>query len=638
MKNLFLLLFFICAASFSHSQEIEKLQKELKTNPRTRLQTAAELRDLFADYSSDSLYSLGNYLLNQGLKDDHQPAMIYGKMILAEYYNTEGKTDFSIKYLNECVNYYQKRKDYENLAHAQNLLGIAYIYSNEYNKAATWLIKSIKTGEKLGPDNESYMGQMNLCEVYIREEKLDLAESEILSFIDKTKKQKLTQGTKKGYDYLAKVYMLKGDMKLSIEYYKKALELALKNKSKTGKANAYNNMAIAHFHMEEIQLSFENFKKALDLRLELGQPLGISESYYNLGDWNYFQGYYDEAIRYYNLSLDVAKQNNLTKETADAYDAIAESLKEKGKFKESLEYKEKYIAQLDIMRKKNVVREIDLQRAAYEVEREEELINHKKREDRIQNRVETEQDRGKIIVIGFSLVVGLLIISYFFLLAKNQKRDEKTTGNETGPSKEEQFRLTESKWNKIEYFIAKEEEKQQQMDQYPVFYENVKCISNFSMLPLTDNRFLFWEASISKLENYILKDYVQKRDLSTITPEAVKAIFESQKLVDHESLTYGIMSFNDNQLSISGKNGLLIQSDEKMSFLTEIETGIRSFTVLISDRLKNELVATAEWDKLMQQMDIIQKMSPKMTIQTMEECWKETLVNGNYGMLLLFPV
>ena len=85
-----------------------------------------------------------------------------------------------------------------------------------------------------------------------------------------------------------------------------------------------------------------------------------------------------------------------------------------------------------------------------------------------------------------------------------------------------------------------------------------------------------------------------------------------------------------------GKNGLLIQSKDKMSFLAEVETGIKSFTVMISDRFKNELVASSEWDKLIEQMDIIQKMSPKMAIQTMEECCSEILDKWNFGMLLLF--
>lgn len=635
VSKLLFLFFIISATCFSFGQEIEKLQQELKKNPKTRLQTAVKLKDLLADYSNDSIFNLGNYLLNQGITDDSESLIMYGKLVLSDYYNTEGKVDFSIKYLTECINYYKRKGDLENLAHAQNLMGIAYIYSSEYNKAATWLIKSIKTAEKIGPDNQSYMGQLNLAEVYIREEKLDLAEAEVLSYIEKTKKQNLLVGLKRGYDFLAKVYMHKGDMQLAIQYYKQALELALKNASKTGKANAYNNMAIAHFEMGEMELSLENFKKALQLRIELNDPLEICESYYNLGDWNFYQDHFDEAIHYYKISLDIAQKNNLVNETADACEMLAMSYKAKGNYKEAFDYMEKNMEQRDLMRKKNQVREIDLQRAAYEMQREEQRLNQKKREDRMRNRVETEQDRGKIIVIGFSLVVGLLIISYFFLLAQNQRSKEKMQVVENPDFKGDQFKVQESKWNKMEHFISRNESEGKELNTH--FPENIKSIQNFDSFELEEGVFLFWEANVSKLENYLFRDYLRNHVKAGISAEALTAIFDNQKLVDTENLTYGTIASKNNEILVSGKDGLLIQNKDKMSFLTENQTSIKTFTVLISERFKNELVITAEWDRFMEQMEMIQKMSLKMGIQTIEECWSEILEAKKMGMILFFP-
>ncbi len=637
MHKLLFLISFLFTAAVLHAQETEKLQKELRQNPETRMQTAAKLRDIFTDMSSDSSYALGNYLLKQGIEDDNQPLMIYGKLILAGYYNEEGKTEISIKYLNECINFYTKKGDNEKLADAQNLLGIAYIYNSQYNKAASWLIKSIKTADKLGPNNESYMGQLNLSEVYIREGRLDLAESEVLSFIEKTKKQNLQQGLKKGYDYLAKIYMHKGDMPLAIEYYQKALELALKNKSKVGKANAYNNIAIAHFETGEMELSLENFKKALQLRIELNEPLEISESYYNLGDWNFYQNKFDDAIKYYQISLDIAQKNNLTKEMSDANNMISECWKAKGNYKEAYVYLQRHLEQVNIMREKNQVREIDLQRANYEIEREEQRLKQKKREDTIQSRVETEQDRGKIIVIGFSLVVGLLIISYFFLLARNHKSNEENAAVAKNLDVEGQdnSRIKESRWNKIEHFLSAYENPETDAE-LPPFAGQLKFIENMNMLPLKNGNWLFWEAPVSKLENFILKDYLRNKT-EEMEPEALAKVLQEQKLVDGDDLAYGVIAFENQEISISGKNGLLIQSQDKMSFLTENQSTLNAFTVLISERFKNELVATSQWDKFTEQTEMILKMSSHMAFQTMEECWKEMLEKEKLGMILFFP-
>lgn len=635
MRKLLFLTSFLLYAAALQAQNIVQLQHELKNNPATRMKTAAKLRDLYGEMSSDSTYVLGNYLLKQGISDDNQALMIYGKLILGGYYNEEGKTEISIKYLSECVSYYSKRGDYEKLADAQNLLGIAYIYNSQYNKAASWLIKSIKTADKLGPENESYMAQLNLSEVYIRENRLDLAESEVLSFIDKTQKQHLMQGLKKGYDYLAKIYMHKGDMQLAIEYYRKALELALKNTSKIGKANAYNNIAIAHFETGEMELSLENFKKALQLRIELGQPLEISESYYNLGDWNFYQNRFDEAIKYYQTSLDIAEQNNLTKEMSDAYNMLSECWKAKGKYDKAFFYLEKHLEQVNIMRQKNQVREIDLQRASYEIEREEQRLKQKKREDRIQNQVETEQDRGKIIVIGFSLVVGLLIISYFFLLARNHKGQEEGISKARIVSMAEQdsAKIKESRWNKIEHFLSATESTEATPLPFP---GQLKCIGNIEMLPLKNGHWLFWEAPVSKLENFILKDYLKGKAENLEQQQLIQAL-EAQKLVDTEDLAYGIIAFHNNELSVSGKNGLLIQSQDKMSFLTKNQHTLTAFNALISEKFKNELVATSQWDTFTQQAEMILKMSPQMATQTMDECWSEMLEEEKLGMILFFP-
>lgn len=634
MKKLSTLLVFLLPFFSFFAQEIEALRKELIENPETRIQTATKLKDIYADLSNDSLYALGSYMLNQGIKDDHMATIYFGKLTLASYYNYAGKTELSIKYLTDCINYYGKKGDFEKLADAQNQMGIAYIYNTQYNQAANWLIKSIKTAEKLGEDNESYMAQLNLSEVYLREGKLDLAESEILSFIKKTKKQKLRQGLKKGYDYLAKTYMQKGDMPLAIAYYKKALDLALVNKSKTGKANAYNNIAIAHFEQGELQLSLDNFKKALELRLELNEPVQISESYYNLGDWNFYQGFYDEALKYYRISLDIALKNKLTKEIADAYNIISECYKMKKDFKKALEYKELYIEQLQVMHKKNQVKEIDMQRAAYEIEREEQLLNQKKRENKIQNRVESEQDRGKIIVIAFSLVVGVLLIFYIFLLAKNSRKKTPIVENEVELATHADHQIQESKWNRIEYFIEKtQRDRREQTPNLPSF---IHTVEGMQWIRVNENKFICYEATISVLEKHIFHTYLLQQLPNCNSDEEVMRLFETQNLMDASALAYALLTVVSEGFEIQGKNGLLVQGKEQLMFLTHVPVVLQESFLIVSDQLKERLIATGQWDVFLQQIELLEKTTNEMKIKALSQSWTSLLKAGNMGMAIVF--
>lgn len=634
MKKLSTLLVFLLPFFSFFAQEIEALRKELIENPETRIQTATKLKDIYADLSNDSLYALGSYMLNQGIKDDHMATIHFGKLTLASYYNYAGKTELSIKYLTDCINYYGKKGDFEKLADAQNQMGIAYIYNTQYNQAANWLIKSIKTAEKLGEDNESYMAQLNLSEVYLREGKLDLAESEILSFIEKTKKQKLRQGLKKGYDYLAKTYMQKGDMPLAIAYYKKALDLALVNKSKTGKANAYNNIAIAHFEQGELQLSLDNFKKALELRLELNEPVQISESYYNLGDWNFYQGFYDEALKYYRISLDIALKNKLTKEIADAYNIISECYKMKKDFQKALAYKELYVEQVEVMHKKNQVKEVDLQRAAYEIEKEEQLLNQKKRENQIQNRVESEQDRGKIIVIAFSLVVGVLLIFYIFLLAKNSRKKTPIAENEVELATHADHQIQESKWNRIEYFIEKtQRDRREQTPNLPSFIHTVEGIQ---WIRVNENKFICYEATISVLEKHIFHTYLLQQLPNCNSDEGVMRLFETQNLMDASALAYALLTVVSEGFEIQGKNGLLVQGKEQLMFLTHVPVVLQESFLIVSDQLKERLIATGQWDVFLQQIELLEKTTNEMKIKALSQSWTSLLKAGNMGMAIVF--
>lgn len=634
MKKLSTLLVFLLPFFSFFAQEIEALRKELIENPETRIQTATKLKDIYADLSNDSLYALGSYMLNQGIKDDHMATIHFGKLTLASYYNYAGKTELSIKYLTDCINYYGKKGDFEKLADAQNQMGIAYIYNTQYNQAANWLIKSIKTAEKLGEDNESYMAQLNLSEVYLREGKLDLAESEILSFIEKTKKQKLRQGLKKGYDYLAKTYMQKGDMPLAIAYYKKALDLALVNKSKTGKANAYNNIAIAHFEQGELQLSLDNFKKALELRLELNEPVQISESYYNLGDWNFYQGFYDEALKYYRISLDIALKNKLTKEIADAYNIISECYKMKKDFQKALAYKELYVEQVEVMHKKNQVKEVDLQRAAYEIEKEEQLLNQKKRENQIQNRVESEQDRGKIIVIAFSLVVGVLLIFYIFLLAKNSRKKTPIAENEVELATHADHQIQESKWNRIEYFIEKtQRDRREQTPNLPSF---IHTVQGMQWIRVNENKFVCYEATISVLEKHIFHTYLLQQLPNCNSDEEVMRLFETQNLMDASALAYALLTVVSEGFEIQGKNGLLVQGKEQLMFLTHVPVVLQESFLIVSDQLKERLIATGEWDVFLQQIELLEKTTNEMKIKALSQSWTSLLKAGNMGMAIVF--
>ena len=636
VQRLILFIFITFALNNSIGQNISKVQKELKENPKTRMQNAVILREHYVDFSVDSLFTLGSYILQQGIEDDDVPLMMYGKIILSNYYNQNGKTEISTRYLNECINYYQKRGDIEKLADAQNLLGISYVFSGEYNKAANSFIKSIKNAEKLGENNESFIAQLNLSDVYVREGKLDLAETEVREFIEKCKKLKANNGLRKGYDFLARIYSQRENVDMAIFYYEKSLKLAMKSKALGGKAQSFNNIAIAYFETGQLDLSKEYFTKALEFRTQLNQPKGISESYYNLGDWNFYQEYYEEAIKYYQLSLQVARKNNLNREIADAFEKISMCYEATGNYGKSLEYARKFQEIEAKNYKKNQLNEIDLQRTVYEIEREEQSLKQKKREDKIQNKVNIEQNRGKFIVITFTIIVSLMIVFYFLQNVKKNALQAKVVSEVEATETAQQLKKNIAKWQALESFISTIDSPQNIGQLTEVSNNKINSIGNFQSIQLSNHDFLFWEAPITKLENYILKNYFTQEIGNETDKQKIISILESQQLIDPTKFSYVFVTVEQNQIQVDGKNCFLIQNSDKMSFLSDSKTAIMHSTILISETFKNKLLETENWDKFLSQIDMGARMSDEMVIETMNSCWSELLETNNLGILFFF--
>lgn len=610
-----------------HAQNHLELSEKLYREKENKLAYAIQLRDYYLDNNSDSLLKMGSYLVRNGIENQIDSYINYGKLTLAGFYNTKGKVEISIPYLESCIKYYQKRKDYGKLADAENQMGIAYIYDSDLNKAADYFIRSMKSAEQLGDKNDFYMAELNLCEVYIRQEKLDLAEAEVNVYLNRSIKKNYANAIRKSYDYLTKIHLQKGDIALASEYANKALEIALRKDSKKGKANAYNNLAIVNFEVGDEQLALENFKKALQIRLELKSPIGINESYYNLGDWNYYTGNLKEAIVNYKISLDIALKNNLKKEQADAYARLSETYKEMGNISEAFDMQSKYISTLKENQKINAKNSFSYQQIAYEIELQEAQALQKQREDKLNSRMQAEQDRGKIIVIGFSLIIGFFIIWQFFILAKN-KRKNKLIIHDVQQEISEKMKNRDARWNRIEHFISKKHSEK-------FHFENIYFLEQYELLKLNETFFLFFETGSSSLENYLFIDYIKNELTENPTESELETLIQNQNLLDSRTLSFGFLKEIDGQWQLKGNGFILLKDPDTLSLSTSNYQAIQGYKLILSDRLKNHLIQTVKWDQLMKNLSLIENMSTHMALEAFRENWQKELTEENFGMIYL---
>ena len=99
-------------------------------------------------------------------------------------------------------------------------------------------------------------------------------------------------------------------------------------------ANAYTNKAILYFNMELLDSSLIYFEKALKLRERLGQNKDIIEGYFNLASFYQATDDIDNALYYYGLSVDFAKECSFNSDEVDALQEMLAIFEERGNKKE----------------------------------------------------------------------------------------------------------------------------------------------------------------------------------------------------------------------------------------------------------------------------------------------------------------
>jgi tetratricopeptide (TPR) repeat protein len=409
MRLIILLILFSKTLVFGQKL-IPEIRKEFYSKEENRLQNGIKLRDFYLDESPDSIYNIGSFLINQGIKFENMSWLNFGKLIISSYYTKKGKAEISIENLKSCMIYYEKKRDYEMLADAQNLMGVASLYQLKNKEAINWFIKSLENSEKLEAENQSYMAQINMADAFVRLKAYESAEKETFSFMEKVKKQKLNKGLRRAYDMLAKICFATNRAEEGGEFYKKSFELAYENGDKLGLSFATNNMAIAHFEKGNLDKTRSFFEKALSLRKELNNPALICESYFNLGEYYFAIEKYNDAIQYYNFSKKLAEKFNLLSENSDATQRLAACLEMKGDFKTAYQISVEFgNLQSDILLKMKQD-DSEINEKYRELRDNEKKLKQKIRENQLQKRIQKSQRLNLIVFVLVGFLFLLIIV------------------------------------------------------------------------------------------------------------------------------------------------------------------------------------------------------------------------------------
>ncbi|HWY09686.1 MAG TPA: tetratricopeptide repeat protein [Bacteroidia bacterium] len=370
---------------------------------------------------------------------------------------------FSIakSYADSAVEFAKKAKDDVLFAGAYNSLGNVYLNNGNYamgleqfNIAESYARKSGKRQllakiinnkalcyERTGNYKKAF--EMHFMALTIRQE-LKLPKEIALSY----------ENMGAGYFYI-------GDVATSINYTKKAIAIVEKENDLKFLGELYGNLGVGYFNQYKDSLALHSYLKALDYAIkaknkdgeasvcinlcsffnELGQPLRAKEYvmkalhienfynnektidlYSNLATTYKNLNKPDSALYFYQNALSKAKQLKFRRKIADVYNSLFMFYKEKGDYKNALEYKTLFHILNDSIAGEKNLKNIAEFETIYKTEKKNKEIELLNAENKIQK--ESSENRKKLLWVSLGgLALAIFAAAAFYMNFRRKKKD-----------------------------------------------------------------------------------------------------------------------------------------------------------------------------------------------------------------------
>jgi tetratricopeptide (TPR) repeat protein len=275
---------------------------------------------------------------------------VYADYVLGVAYIYKGNYNKAIEHLDKALQYRINisGEEHPNVATIYSVLGEAYYYKGDDNKAFKHLNKSLKINLKnLGSEHADVADNYNSLGVAYRR-KGD--QGKAIKYFKKSLKISLKNlgpehtGIAKIYGNLGVVYGVKGVYDKAIEYFKKSLKIMLKNLGPEHPdiAAFYNNLGMAYEIKGDYDKAIEYHNKSLKIKLKTLGPEhpDVGGSYTNIGNVYRCIGDYDKAIEYYNKSLKILLKSLGPEHfhLGEVYNNLGVSYERKGNDYKAIEY------------------------------------------------------------------------------------------------------------------------------------------------------------------------------------------------------------------------------------------------------------------------------------------------------------
>jgi signal transduction histidine kinase/CheY-like chemotaxis protein len=430
-RTLIFIFFLFAANSFAQRSDAVNYSDTLNCNELIRLSETHRASNPYASaYYAEKAVRLGT-------RKNQLDAVVKGNLLLGILLEEKNNTADAYRYYQRAIKIATDIKDSSLISQCYRSIGVIYKRLELFEKSIDYLSKALKYAENSERDLRQLIGCRNVIgHVY-------------MDWFDKTKKKTYFESAIKTYDSA-------NDLCRDGNKYQ-ALSHGYANLANAWMLR-YKNFNDAYDIKKSLALSYQGLNFSLDMKHPEWTPI----HYINIGEANYYSGYNDSAITYYNKALLLHKKLNnqgwfeaVHRDMALAYRAkgdidnaikyIKEAIDDGMKYhatasadnyrilSELYSLKKDYINAFDAYKrfkeKENIdinsKRTLQLERLQIEYDntikdREIEYLNQKKR--MAEEKLSKNRLYNLLIIISLALVVFICV--FLFINSKNLKRSK----------------------------------------------------------------------------------------------------------------------------------------------------------------------------------------------------------------------
>ncbi|MFO8066988.1 MAG: tetratricopeptide repeat protein [Bacteroidales bacterium] len=365
-------------------------------------------------------------------------------------------------------------------AEAKRLFGLLKFYNVDYTNAMELFVESRDLFNKAENEKGRAKAINNIAVLYNYQELNDKAlelYNEILGIYKNINDSTGYAGT---LNNIANIFSSRSEDAKALEYYRQVIDIYNKlGYNQRELSRSYNNIGGVFLKMNMPDSAYKYLVNSLEIRQEINDLQGVKNSYQTLGEYYESIGENDQALLFYNKSLDIAKNIAIPYEIESSAKDLYLLYAKTGEYRKAYESLSLYNEMKDISKKDDIIRlltSIELE-AKFEKEKELQRLLQEEKE------FKQKQLINKQIRIRNTLIISLIVLSLIiYLIYRGYRIKQKHVGL-LNMQKAEILEKNEELKTKQQEIIAQRNEIEKQKDKLEL--TNIALKS--SNKKLTDN-------------------------------------------------------------------------------------------------------------------------------------------------------